>query len=247
MDNFNDNDKHIVDTDFIEVDIEEKLENMNINKEPLYYTRVQTAKILGENESTISYWSKQFQPLLNLKIINMTRKYTKIDIENLMFIQKLLRQDHLTIQQALEYCSEKGFNSESGLVDSSNPLAVQTFISAMTVEFDKKVSEMQNTIIQQQREMIENLQSIILQNNEELKQEICLTVDEVVTEKINDFEKNLIEDQSQQIQNNFNNMSNKIINENTKMMNEFKCIKLEEIQKQEEPKGFFSKIFNFKN
>lgn len=183
MDNFTNSHNNVIDTDFIEVNTEEKLENMNINKEPLYYTRVQVAKILDEKESTISYWVKEFQSLLNIKIINMTKKYTKTNIENLMFIQKLLRQDHLTIEQVKSYCSEKGFNTEEGLVDGSNPLAIQTFISAMTVEMDKKIETMQNTIIRQQQEMIENLQNIIIENNKILKQEISISVDEAVSER----------------------------------------------------------------
>jgi DNA-binding transcriptional MerR regulator len=185
LDNFN-NDK-IIDTDFEEISNEELLENSDINKEPLYYTRSQVAKILKVKESTVSYWSKEFQPLLKLKIINMTRKYTKRDIENLLFIQKLLKEDGLTVQQVFDYCSKKGFNNEEGLVDTSNPLAIQTFISAMTIEFDKKVSEMQNGIIKQQKDMIENLQQIILDNNEKTKQEISITVDDIVTEKMNEF------------------------------------------------------------
>jgi DNA-binding transcriptional MerR regulator len=187
LNKFNKYNEHIVDTDFIEVDIEEKIEDKDINREPLYYTRVQVAKLLNENESTISYWSKQFQPLLNIKIINMTRKYTKGNIENLMFIQKLLREDHLTIQQALEYCSKRGFDSDKGLIDTSNPLAIQTFISAMTVEFDKKIAEMQDNIIKKHYEMKESFEKIVLENNEDLKKEMCLTLDETVTEKMNEF------------------------------------------------------------
>jgi len=236
LNNFTDNDKNVIDADFIEINTEEKLENMNINKEPLYYTRVQVAKILDEKESTISYWGKEFQPLLNIKIINMTKKYTKTNIENLMFIQKLLRQDHLTIEQVKSYCSEKGFNSEEGLVDGSNPLAVQTFISAMTVEFDKKVTEMQNGIIKQQQEMIENLQQIIIANNEELKKEISLTVDEALTEKMNEFKEEYTKEMQEN--NRLSQMSYDLLakQEQRKM----------ESEEQLQPKSLFSKLFHKK-
>lgn len=238
MDNFSDNKKNVIDADFIEVDIEEKLQDMNIKKEPLYYTRVQVAKILGEKESTISYWGKEFQSLLNIKIINMSKKYTKTNIENLMFIQKLLRQDHLTIEQVKSYCSEKGFNSKEGLVDGSNPLAVQTFISAMTVEMDKKIEIMQNNIIKQQQEMIENLQNMIIKNNDTLKQELSITVDEAVSERN--------EELKQDINTNVDNIVKKEIKQ---LKEDFKYISQEEIRRYEEqsqPKSIFSKIFNFK-
>jgi DNA-binding transcriptional MerR regulator len=263
LNNFSDNYNNAIDADFIEVNTEDKLEDMNIKKEPLYYTRVQVAKILDEKESTISYWGKEFQSLLNIKIINMTRKYTKTNIENLMFIQKLLRKDGLSIEQVKSYCSEQGFNSEEGLVDGSNPLAVQTFISAMTVEFDKKITEMENGIIKQQQVMIENLKKIILDSNQSLKQEVSFTVDEIVTEKINDFSESFnkelaltketnqkqLESQSQKMQINFDTMSEKMISENTKVINEikeFKYLTLEQVKEQQEPKSFISKLFNFK-
>lgn len=235
MSNFNDTNDNIIDTDFIEVEIEEKLKEFNENKEPLYYTRSQVAKILGENESTISYWSKQFQSLLNIKIINMTRKYTKTNIENLMFIQKLLRKDKMTIKQVEQYCSEMGFNSEEGLVDTSNPLAIQSFVSAMTVEFDKKVTQMQNNILKQQQEMIYNLQNLIAENNKQIKDEISLTVDEVVTEKMNEFKEDFTKEITE---------SNRIAQQSYDLMK-----KLEE-RKQEsekiENKSWFSRIFNKK-
>lgn len=213
MDNFNKDNERIVDTDFIEVDIEEKIQDKDINRKPLYYTRVQVAKLLNENESTISYWSKQFQPLLNIKIINMTRKYTKGNIENLMFIQKLLREDHLSIQQTMEYCSKRGFDTDEGLIDSSNPLAVQTFISAMTVEFDKRVTEMQNNIIRQQQEMKQSLENTVLERNEKLKTEMCLTLDETITEKMNEFNdkhEKLNEELKNQIDNKLNSIEEKL-------------------------------------
>lgn len=236
MDNFNDDKNHIIDADFEEIEKDQLLQHKNINKEPLYYTRVQVASILKVKESTVSYWSKEFQPLLKLKIINMTRKYTKQDIQNLMFIQKLLKEDGLTIQQAFDYCSEKGFNNEEGLIDQQNPLAVQTFISAMTVEFDKKVAKMQNGIIAQQQEMINSLQQIILVNNEELKKEISLTVDETITEKMNEFK----EEYTKEMQEN-NRLAQMSYNLLLKQEQRKK-----EVEGQNQHQGFFEKLFGKK-
>ena len=166
----------------------------------------------------------------------MTRKYTKTNIENLMFIQKLLRQDHLTIEQVKSYCSEKGFNSEEGLVDGSNPLAIQTFISAMTVEFDKKVTEMQNNIIKQQQDMIEKLQSIIILSNEQLKQEVSLTVDEVMTEKMNDFKEEFTKEIIE---------NNRIAQQSNDLLLKMEQRKRES-EEQNQHQGFFGRIFGKK-
>jgi DNA-binding transcriptional MerR regulator len=259
LDNFDNEKDHIIETDFEEIDKEELIQHKNINKEPLYYTRVQVASILKVKESTVSYWSKEFQPLLKLKIINMTRKYTKQDIQNLMFIQKLLKEDGLTIQQAFDYCSEKGFNNEKGLIDQQNPLAIQTFISAMTVEFDKKVAEMQDNIIKKHYEMKESLEKIVLKNNEKLKKEMCLTLDETVTEKMNEFKDDNIKSTNElkkQMVNIFDELDRKSEERDLKLVEKLrddikdakiKALELEiEELKSNQHQGFFERMFSKK-
>lgn len=257
MDDFN---KNIIDTEFEEID-NTLIKDKDISKEPLYYSRIQVAKILEEKESTISYWSKEFQPILKLKIVNMNRKYTKKDVENLLFIKKLIREDGLMIKQVLDYCQKKGFNEE-GLLDTSNPLAVKTFVSAMTDEFDKKVSEMQNQIIIQQQEMIEQLKNLIIQNNQDVKKELSLTVDEVVTEKFNDLIKQSyksftnietqITKQTNKMQESLDKIATSQENRDIQISNNYKELlkqRREEIEKnkdQEEKQGFLSKIFTRK-
>jgi DNA-binding transcriptional MerR regulator len=226
LNNFSNDNEKIIDTDFIEVNTEEILKDKEIKREPLFYTRVQVAKILGEKESTISYWGKEFQSLLNIKIINMTRKYTKTNIENLMFIQKLLREDGLTIEQVKQYCSEKGFNTEEGLVDGSNPLAIQTFISAMSVELDKKFVDMQNNIIKHEQEMIKSI-----------KNEVSMTVDEIITEKMNEFK----EDFTKEFQEN-----NRIAQQSYDLIYKMEQRK-KETEEQNQHQGLFSKWFGKKN
>lgn len=191
MSEFSNDTKGIIDADFVEVDSEEILKDKEIKREPLYYTRSQVAKILGEKESTVSYWGKEFQSLLNIKIINMTKKYTKTNIENLIFIQKLLREDRLTIEQVKQYCSEKGFDNESGLIDTSNPLAIKTFISAMTSEMDKKILDMQNSIIKQQQNMIDNLNKMLVEREDQLKESISITIDDVISDKMEQISENI--------------------------------------------------------
>lgn len=249
MDKFNE--ENIIDTNYEEIIDEGLFEtDININREPLYYNCMQVAKILDEPDSKIRYWSKMFQPLLNIPISNNNRKYTKSNIENLMFIRKLLKEDGLTVKQAYDYCSQKGFNNEIGL-DTGNPLAIKTFISGLTDEMDKKFIEMQNITIKQQQDMINILQNIIKENNIALKEGIINTIDEVVSDKMNGYfdslqnELSITQETNRRVEENLDN-NNKIISENTKAINEFKCLNLEQIKNQQEPKSFISKIFNFK-
>ena len=192
MDRFNEI-NNIVDVEFDEAN-SELLNDENINGKPLYYTCKQVAQIVGENESAIRYWAKVFEPILKIEVSNMTKKYTKTNIENLMFIKKLLKEDGMTVKQTLEYCSSKGFNTEEGLVDVSNPLAIKTFVEAMTVEVDKKFDLMQSNIIKQQQEMIDNLTQIIADNNIKVSESLCKTVDEVVSDKMDGYFNSLQEE-----------------------------------------------------
>jgi len=241
-------DENIIDADFEEIK-DELLKDKDIRKTPLYYSRIQVAKILGEDVSTISYWSTSFQPILNLKIVNMARKYTKKDIENLLFIQKLIRHDHMSIKQVLEYCSEKGFSLENETIED-NPLAVKTFVSAMTDEFDKKILEMQNKIILQQQEMIQNLENIIVKNNEDIKMEIGITVNELVSEKLSEIG-GLLSQQNEIALSKIDEMEKKATERDIQLIDKLR--ESQEKHKQEyeeniknENKGFLKRLFNKK-
>ena len=231
----------IIDVDFTEAD-EDLLENKDINKKPLYYNCMQVAQIVDEPDSTIRYWSKVFQPLLQIKTSNNVRKYTKTNIENLLFIKKLLKEDGLTVKQAMEYCSKKGFDNETGLIDTSNPLVIQTFISAMTTQMDKKIEHMQNQIIEKQQQMINNLNNMLIEREENLKENIIVTVDEVISEKMNEFN-NTLDNKFESIQKEI--AITKDMNEKIDSMRESMKQRKEESEKEnQEKKSFWSRLLN---
>lgn len=255
--------ENIIDVNYEDITNNNFADDKDINKEPLYYSCVQVAKILEEPDSRIRYWSKVFQPLLNIPISNNVRKYTKTNIENLMFIRKLLKEDGLSIQQAFDYCSKKGFSSEEGLIDTGNPLAIKTFISAMTDEFDKKVTEMQQQIILQQQEMIEGLKQIIVENrellireNDILKEDLITTVDEVISERNLAIKEEIsvtISDNINKFKEDFNADNKKEQEENRKLAEQTNDLLRKMLERKEEQtkdleekqyKSWFSKIFN---
>lgn len=231
MDRF-DNEDNVVDVEFDEVN-SELFNNDTINGKPLYYTCKQVAQVVNENESTIRYWAKVFEPILNIEVSNMTKKYTKTNIENLMFIKKLLKEDNMTVKQTLEYCSKKGFNNEEGLIDTSNPLAIKTFTEAITVEIDKKLNGMQCNIIKQQQEMIDNLTKMILDNNSKLSDNLCRTIDEVVSDKMDGYFDSLQEELS----------ITRETNEKIDKLRESMDARKEENELKNHKRGLFSKWF----
>jgi DNA-binding transcriptional MerR regulator len=160
--------------EFIDVDFEAIARN--INGKPSFQSTSQVASILGEKDSTVRFWTKKYKDLLDVEISNKNRRYKESDVAKLLFIKKLRREDGLTVDQVSEYCQKKGFDKneiEKSIIDGSNPLAIQTFTTAMNVEMDKRFGAMQEKILELQRNL-----------NEQLQETIVTTVDEVVSEKL---------------------------------------------------------------
>ena len=158
-----------------------------INGKPLFYSTIQVAELVGVDASTIRYWSKRFDNLLDIQVSNKNKQYRKSDISKLKFIKKLAKEDGLSLQQVEDYCSTKGFNLEdieNAVLDQSNPLAVQVFTSAVMSEINQNLNSFAEKLLAQIDE--KNKNHIISQQelNEKLREEIVTTVDEVVSEKL---------------------------------------------------------------
>lgn len=226
-----DNEKNFIDVEFYDND-----DDKEIRGEPLYYNTIQVAQILGENDSTIRYWTKYFDDILKITISNKMKRYKKDDIEKLKFIRKLIREDGFTLKQVVEYCTEKGFDIEKGTIDNNNPLAIQSFISAMTVHMDDEILSMQNKIIKAQEDMFKHMLEIQKENNELIKEQIALKVDEVVSEKMDYY---------------FNKIDSRELDKTNEMNEKLDNIKqlMEERKKESEndkKKSWIKKIFNYK-
>ena len=224
-----DKDKNFIDVEFNDGNDEDK----EIRGEPLYYNTIQVAQILGENDSTIRYWTKYFDDILKITISNKMKRYKKEDIEKLRFIRKLTREDGLTLKQVIEYCSEKGFNFDNGTIDGNNPLAIQSFISAMTIHMDEQIKSMQGQIIKAQEEMIKSLLEMQTKSNELIQEQIAITVDEVIADKMEEY---------------FNKVDNRELNKTNEMNEKLDNIRLmmEERKvesEKEEKKSWLKRLF----
>lgn len=181
---------NIIDADFtnVEDDMSDKdTKTRLIRGEPLFYTTTQVSEMVGVEPSTIRFWSKRFENLLDIEVSNKNKQYKKTDVEKLKFIKKLAKEDGLTLQQVEDYCSSKGFDIneiEQSVVDSSNPLAIQTIMAALTVEIDKKLNSFSNELLNKIDEKQKNGILIQQEMNDKLHETIALTVDEIVSEKL---------------------------------------------------------------
>ncbi|HDK7176576.1 TPA: MerR family transcriptional regulator [Clostridium botulinum] len=181
---------NIIDAEF--TNVEENINNEDtktrlIRGEPLFFTTMQVSTMVGVEPSTIRFWSKRFENLLDVEISNKNKQYKKSDVEKLKFIKKLTREDGLTLAQVQDYCSTKGFDIneiEQSVVDSSNPLAIQTIMSALTVEIDKKLNSFSENLLNEIDKRQKNGILIQQEMNDKLHETIALTVDEIVSEKL---------------------------------------------------------------
>lgn len=240
-------DKKIIDIDYEDYKEEDPIiENSSemINGEPLFYSATQVSVLINEDVSTVRYWSKRFDKLLNIEVSNKNRRqYKKIDIEKLKFIKKLAKEDGLTLSQIEEYANTKGFNIdniEKSVLDSSNPLAIQTFITAVTMEIDKKLNsfseELLNKINEQQKVNFVIQQEV----NEKLQEVIAVTVDQIIDEKLTQS--------LQEFKSTLDTKEQEATKRDTEMIEYLKQHmeerkKENELQLQQQKKGFFSRLF----
>lgn len=251
------NNEDIIDVNYQELD--DDMFDKEINGSPMYYTRSQVARILDEPADTIGYWSRTFGKYLNIAISNKNRVYTKKNIEQLKFIKKLKREDGLTTKQIEEYCSEKGF-TEDGLIDQSKPLAIKVVTEALLAEMNTQLAEFKKDMTKQVAEILIESQKLLLQNNEialnNIKDEICVTVDEVVSEKMNEKIKNINSSIKETIKEQQDEFINKLdkreeeakkrlleIDNNLKKSMEEQKRQFTEIQNSNK-KSFFSRLFS---
>ena len=128
-------------------------------KDDIYYTAVQVAEILNEPVTTIRGWAKDesFGDLLELKRENGRRKYTKKDIENLKFIKELIDKKY-SYSQIREIISKRGFSFgeyDSGLINPNDPLGFEALAIKITQKQDEKLKLMQKHILDILKEFME--------------------------------------------------------------------------------------------
>ena len=169
-------------------------------EDEVFYNYVQAASMVGESDTTLRWWVQELDSILNLPTTDKgTKRFKKKDIENLIYIKKLIREDHYTLAQVKEYCGER-FSEDDALINMDNQLQVKAFISALANEFDVKINEMKSDIINQQKELIFKLLENQIQLNEETAKIVSKSTELRNEELINNFTK-INKDMSEEISN----------------------------------------------
>jgi len=241
----------------------------DVNKK--YYTIDEVSNVLEIDQSKIIFYFEKLNDFLNITSVGMYQLFDNTDIKNLQIIRDLELDKRMTIKDIKEYLSltkqEILLKKESNnAVDKSILNVFQNFANAL-MEQNTKIDMMYknnihivksiNILTKSQQQIEKDLQEQRVINktqaeqfnscNKQLSQQLSDVQQELsLTKEANQKQ---LESQSQQLQTNLDNMSNKIIEENTKALsesvNEFKCITLEQLKNQQ-PKSFIDRIFHLK-
>ena len=208
-----------------DVEFEEVGKEKIIRGSALYYSTNQVATILGESDSKIRYYSNVFEDILNIEISNKQRRYKQEDIDKLKFIIEL-KNEGMTLKQIKEYCQEVDFNNGEIAVKESNPLSIKVLAQALMDEQTKQIELMKADILESLKQFMIEQKIANDESIAKIREEVCITVDDVVSEKLNE---------------NMDKLNNDIaeIKESIK----FAVISKEDIEKANNKKSWFSKIF----
>lgn len=151
---------------------------------------VQLGKRIDEPPSTIRTWAESYEDYLYIKKINGRFVYTEASVDQFRFIKEMHRNKGMSHKQIADIISKHGFqygDFNSGLIDPKDPLGYQALASAIAVENQKQLSDFLVKFVQYQEE---NNKLVI----EKIKNEVALTVDEVVDDKFNEFKEELLKE-----------------------------------------------------
>lgn len=202
-----------------------------IRGKALYYSTSQVANILNQSDSKIRYYTNVFDEILNIEISNKQRRYTDVDIDKMRFLIEL-KDEGMTIKQIQEYCQQVDFEDTKEIqIKENNPLSIQSMAKALLEEQAKLILEMKNELVINHMKLVEDL-----------KEDISLTVDQVMSEKIEEINSN--------INKNFDDIR-KELDITTNMNEKLDIIRksMEERKEQNEKnetksKSFWRKLFN---
>lgn len=210
-------------------------DNIIKGEDNIRYSATQVAEMFDLPVSTVRHYMTAFSEILDLEYSNKMRKFTKPSLKKFELILKL-REDGLTIQQIQKYCEREDIFTEEGLIPNDKPLAVEVFSEAIKLEMQNQLEMFRSQIQVDIRNELKLMLEAQYKVNDDLKQELCTTLDEMIDEKLDCYldkvsEGNkIIEDKIEQ--------QNKVLEE----IKQMSCVTKEEIEKASYKEGFGRKL-----
>lgn len=141
------------------------------------YTAAQVSKLYNNmTVSKVRYYMKMFEPILDLDYSNKMRRFTKNSLIHFDSIIKL-RSDGMTIQQISDHYNNKDCLEEVSRINTINQLTIEMLAKAISIRLEDMMNNLKDMIV---KDIIYEIKEI----NDDLKEDIITTVDELVSEKL---------------------------------------------------------------
>lgn len=231
----------------IDVEFEENSKKIN-GTSKIRYTATQVADILDLPVSRIRYYATVFSDILDIETSNGNRKYTESTIKKLQYIVKLKDEDGMTVQQIRDYCEKYEFFNEEGLIPQDKPLAIDMFTEAIKIEMANQLEVFRDEIKKDIRNEMKDLLMAQYQANDELKQSICVSIDELVDEKLTNQMNEIVKLQKEELRSTTEALNE--VNMQLKELKETAYVSMEEVKKisyKDSKDGKLSKFWNWFN
>ena len=160
------------------------------------------------------------------------RKYKQEDIDKLRYMLEL-QAEGMSLKQIEQYCSEVSFEDDGKVqIKESNPLSIKALAQKLMDHQQEQIAAMEERIVTRLENYILNQENNNKEFIEKLKDEVSITVDEVVSEKLEEVKGEY-------------NKTTKSLNDIKEQLQEIKqmsCVKKEEIEKVSYKEGFGRKL-----
>lgn len=202
----------------------------------LYYSTSQVAQILNVSDSKIRFYTKEFDSLFeeeDIVISNTQKKYTQKAIDKLKYFIEL-KSEGFSIKQIREYCQEVDWDEDRGIViPDSTPLPIQAIATAIREETNKDMALFKNEVLKNIEELLLKQTNNYNETIKNIQKEVSLTVDEVISDKLEQFKIDFINEQKSE---------KEVTLKTMEMVSDLKS-KMEERKEENTKKGFWNKVF----
>lgn len=213
-------------------------ENMIKGEDNIRYSATQVGEMFDLPVSTVRHYMTAFSEILGLEYNNKMRKFTKSSLNKFEFILKL-REDGLTIQQIKAYCEKNDIFNEEVLIPNNKPLALDLFTESIKLEIQDQLEMFRSNIQRDIRNELKLMVEAQYKVNEDLKQEIYISLDNMIDKKLNYYLDKTSE--------NIKFIENKI-EQQKKVLEEIKeisCVSKEEIERISYKESFGRRVYKF--
>lgn len=161
----------------------------------LYYSISQVANLLGQEDSSIRYYTNVFDNILKIEISNKELRYTNNDIDKLEFLINL-KNKGMTIKEIQKYCEELPLDIEELVeIKQKDSLPVEEVITRIVESESRQINALKEHLDDKIEKSLEmSVQKIINVIQEEQHKQLTLFKDEILTEVKEYIEEKLAEE-----------------------------------------------------